>query len=71
MADVTDPLPADRTGIDGADGLDTARRLQVGMSTRQCAGQVVVAPPRLTCGRIARDRAGRHLPGSAWLQGTR
>lgn len=43
MADVTDPLPAHRTGIDGADGLDTARRLQVGMSTRQCAGQVVVA----------------------------
>lgn len=43
MADVTDPLLADRTGIDGADGLDTARRMQVGMSTRQCPGQVVVA----------------------------
>ena len=36
MADVTDPLPADRGGIDGADGL--------GMSIRQCAAQVVVAP---------------------------
>jgi hypothetical protein len=35
MAEVTDPLPADRGGIDGADGL--------GMSTRQCAGRVVVA----------------------------
>jgi anti-sigma B factor antagonist len=35
MAEVTDPLPADRGGIDGAEGL--------GMSTRQCAGQVVVA----------------------------
>lgn len=36
MADVTGPLPADRSGSDGADGL--------GMATRQCAGQVVVAP---------------------------
>ena len=35
MADVTDPLPADGSGIDGAAGL--------GMATRQCAGQVVVA----------------------------
>lgn len=42
MADVTDPLPADPSGIDGADGPDTASSLQVGMSTRQCAGQVVV-----------------------------
>ncbi len=42
MADVTDPLPADRAGIDGMDE-DSAGRLQVGMSTRQCAGQVVVA----------------------------
>ena len=38
MADVTDPLLADHTGIDGPDGLDTASRLQVGMFTRQCAG---------------------------------
>jgi anti-anti-sigma factor len=43
MADVTDPPPADGGGIDGADGRDTARRLPVGMSTRQFAGQVVVA----------------------------
>jgi anti-anti-sigma factor len=43
MADVTDPPPADGGRIDGADGRDTARRLRVGMSTRQCAGQVVVA----------------------------
>jgi anti-anti-sigma factor len=43
MADVTDPLPADGSGIDGADGRSTARRLRVGISTRQCAGQVVVA----------------------------
>jgi len=43
MADVTDPPPADGSGIDGADGRDTAGRLQVGMSTRQCAGRVVVA----------------------------
>ena len=42
MADVTDPLPADRTGIDRAGGQD-AGRLQVGTSTCQCAGQVVVA----------------------------
>ena len=35
MADVTGPLPADRSGSDGADGLS--------MATRQCAGQVVVA----------------------------
>ena len=35
MAEVTDPLPADRGGIDRADLL--------GLSTRQCAGQVVVA----------------------------
>jgi anti-anti-sigma factor len=43
MADVTDPLSADGSGIDGADGRNTARRLRAGMSTRQCAGQVVVA----------------------------
>jgi hypothetical protein len=42
MADVTDPPPAERAGIDGADG-DSAGRLPAGMSTRQCAGQVVVA----------------------------
>ena len=42
MADVIDPPPADRTGIDGASGQD-AGRLQVGTFTRQCAGQVVVA----------------------------
>ena len=42
MADVTDPLPAHRAGIAGMDK-DSAGRLQVGMSTRQCAGQVVVA----------------------------
>jgi len=35
MADVTDPFPAGRSGIDGAAGL--------GMATRQCAGQAVVA----------------------------
>jgi anti-anti-sigma factor len=35
MADVTDPVPADHSGIDGAD--------ELGMATRQCAGQVVVA----------------------------
>lgn len=35
MAEVTDPLAADRGGIDGADGL--------GMSFCQCAGRVVVA----------------------------
>ena len=35
MADVTDPLPANRSGIGGAAVL--------GMATRQCAGQVVVA----------------------------
>jgi anti-sigma B factor antagonist len=42
MAHVTDPLPVDRDGIDRA-GLDTARRLQLSMSPRQSAGQVVVA----------------------------
>jgi anti-sigma B factor antagonist len=42
MADVIDPAPADRPGIDGAGGQD-AGLLQVGTSTRQCAGQVVVA----------------------------
>lgn len=42
MADVIDPPPADRTEIDGAGGQD-ARRSRVGMSTGQCAGQVVVA----------------------------
>ena len=42
MADVTDPLPADRAGIAGMDE-DSAGRLQVDISTRQCAGQVVVA----------------------------
>lgn len=35
MTEVTDPLRADRGGIDGMDCLDT--------SFRQCAGQVVVA----------------------------
>jgi anti-anti-sigma factor len=43
MADVTDPAPADGSGISAAAGRDTARRLPVGMSTRQCAGRVVVA----------------------------
>jgi hypothetical protein len=42
MADVTDPLLADHTGIDGADGLAAASRLQVGMFTRQCAGMRVL-----------------------------
>jgi anti-anti-sigma factor len=43
MAGVTDPPPPDRMGINGADVLDAGRRLQVGMSTRQCGGRVVVA----------------------------
>jgi hypothetical protein len=42
MADVIDPSPADRTGIGWA-GVQDAGRLQVATSTRQCAGQVVVA----------------------------
>jgi anti-anti-sigma factor len=44
MADITDPLPADRARIGArADALDSAMRLRVAMSTRECAGQVVVA----------------------------
>jgi anti-anti-sigma factor len=43
MADVTGPPPGDDGGIDGADERDTARRLRAGISTRQCAGRVVVA----------------------------
>lgn len=44
MADITDPFPADRAGIRAqADALDTAMRTQVAMSTRECAGRVVVA----------------------------
>lgn len=39
MADITDPLPADRAGKDG----DSAEGLQVGTAVRQCAGQTVVA----------------------------
>jgi anti-sigma B factor antagonist len=42
MADVIDPPPADRSGIDGAGG-QGAGRLWVGTSTRQYAGQLVVA----------------------------
>lgn len=44
MADITDPFPADRAGIDAqADAPDTAMRSQVAMSTRECAGRLVVA----------------------------
>ena len=44
MADITDPFPADRAGIRAqADALDTAMRSQVAMSTRECAGRLVVA----------------------------
>jgi anti-sigma B factor antagonist len=44
MADITDPLPSDRARIGAqADAPDTAMRSQVAMSTRECAGQVVVA----------------------------
>jgi anti-anti-sigma factor len=44
MADITDPLPADRARIGAqADAPDAAMRSQVVMSTRECAGQVVVA----------------------------
>jgi anti-anti-sigma factor len=44
MADITDPFPADRARIRAqADALDTAMRLRVAMSTRECAGRVVVA----------------------------
>jgi len=123
MADVTDPLPADRSGIDGADGLVLAApgplvprvldltglmtSVRVYSSVEEAAGvaspqraarpvprpdeQAIVAvlptvrpgrqqeegsvtpsssPPRLTRGRIACDRTGRHLPGPGGLQGT-
>src|SRR5438552_975903 len=44
MAETTDPFPADRAGTGAqADAPDTAMRSQVAMSTRECAGQVVVA----------------------------
>jgi len=44
MADITDPFSAGRAGIGAqADALDKAMRLRVAMSTRQCAGRVVVA----------------------------
>ena len=44
MADITDPFLAGRAGIGAqADALDTVRRSQVAMSTRECAGRLVVA----------------------------
>ena len=44
MEETTDPFPADRARMGvRADALDSAMRLRVAMSTRECAGQVVVA----------------------------
>jgi anti-anti-sigma factor len=44
VAEITDPFPADQAGIGARAGaLDTAMGVRVAMSTRECAGRVVVA----------------------------
>jgi hypothetical protein len=66
MADVTDPPPADGSGLDGADGRDTAGRLQVGMSTRQCAGRVVALSGELDVTDAARIGAAARRASARW-----
>jgi hypothetical protein len=67
MADVTDPLLADHTGIDRADGLDAASRLQVGVFTRQCAGMRVL-PAAAKQARRAGDGLVLTAPGALVLR---